>query len=107
MLAGAILFGAIGYWGIVTAMRVGEASVVALRQVPDGSIAQLLPGGAQPAEMVWLGEPALGTGDLAAGGAQFTRHTGELRGHLTPGQGCIYGIDDEGPTLFAFGMDGI
>ena len=29
MLAGAILFGAIGYWGIVTAMRVGEASVVA------------------------------------------------------------------------------
>lgn len=29
MLAGAIFFGAIGYWGIVTAMRVGEASVVA------------------------------------------------------------------------------
>ncbi|SHJ26921.1 Permease of the drug/metabolite transporter (DMT) superfamily [Shimia gijangensis] len=29
MFAGAILFGAAGYWGIVTAMRVGEASVVA------------------------------------------------------------------------------
>lgn len=29
MFIGAILFGAIGYWGIVTAMRVGEASVVA------------------------------------------------------------------------------
>ncbi|CUK00879.1 phosphonate utilization associated putative membrane protein [Shimia thalassica] len=29
MFAGAILFGALGYWGIVTAMRLGEASVVA------------------------------------------------------------------------------
>lgn len=29
MFGGAILFGAAGYWGIVTAMRVGEASVVA------------------------------------------------------------------------------
>lgn len=29
MFAGAILFGAAGYWGIVTATRVGEASVVA------------------------------------------------------------------------------
>lgn len=29
MFAGAIVFGAMGYWGIVTAMRVGEASVVA------------------------------------------------------------------------------
>ncbi|MCW9044121.1 MAG: DMT family transporter [Pseudopelagicola sp.] len=28
-ISGAILFGVIGYWGIVTAMRVGEASVVA------------------------------------------------------------------------------
>lgn len=29
MFTGAILFGALGYWGIVTAMRLGEASVVA------------------------------------------------------------------------------
>lgn len=29
MFAGAILFGAAGYWGIVTGMRIGEASVVA------------------------------------------------------------------------------
>lgn len=29
MFGGAILFGAAGYWGIVTAMRIGEASVVA------------------------------------------------------------------------------
>ncbi|MBR9844023.1 MAG: DMT family transporter [Rhodobacteraceae bacterium] len=28
-IAGAVLFGVIGYWGIVTAMRVGEASVIA------------------------------------------------------------------------------
>lgn len=28
-IAGAVLFGVIGYWGIVTAMRIGEASVVA------------------------------------------------------------------------------
>ena len=28
-IAGAVLFGVMGYWGIVTAMRIGEASVVA------------------------------------------------------------------------------
>lgn len=45
----------------------GEAQRVTFRQVPGGSIAQLVPGGAQPSEMVWLGEPALGDGDLIAG----------------------------------------
>ena len=29
LLAGAVVFNALGYWGIVTAMRVGEASIVA------------------------------------------------------------------------------
>ncbi|MEM1332289.1 MAG: hypothetical protein AAGG08_02425, partial [Actinomycetota bacterium] len=42
----------------------GDADLATLRQVPGGSIAQLVPGGAQPSEMVWLDEPALGVGDL-------------------------------------------
>lgn len=42
----------------------GDVRTVTLRQVPEGSIAQLVPGGVQPVEMVWLGEGALGDGDL-------------------------------------------
>lgn len=42
----------------------GGDRLITLRQVPGGSVAQLLPGGSQPVEMVWLGEAALGEGDL-------------------------------------------
>jgi len=42
----------------------GQSQLVTLRQVPGGSVAQLLPGGDQPVEMIWLGEGAVGVGDL-------------------------------------------
>jgi len=45
--------------------------LITLRQVPDGSIAQLLPGGAQPVEMIWLGERAVGVGDLDTTGDEI------------------------------------
>ncbi len=42
----------------------GDADLVTLRQLIGGSAAQVVPGGAQPTEIVWLDEPALGIGDL-------------------------------------------